>query len=102
MTTKTVYLVEFKGDGYYAKKQPTYEWCFTPNPEEATQYASLATAEKRGLQRGQQFRIVEMRIKTLTEVMNISDWTSKLQKYAEKKVANGPAEKITLASLTSK
>ena len=101
-TAKTVFLVEFKDKGYYAKKQPHYEWSFAHTPAEAAQYATESAAEKRGLQQGGQFRIVELLIKTETKVTDISEWTSKLLKHGEKKAAQGPAEKITLASLITK
>lgn len=43
-----VYCVFFEEHGYYAKDQPTYEWCFTDDPEKANVYRSLGGAFERG------------------------------------------------------
>lgn len=44
----TIYCVWFKDHGYYAKNQPTYEWCFTPDKEKANVYQTLDGAYARG------------------------------------------------------
>lgn len=43
----TVYLVKFDR-GYYAKKQPNYNWSFTDDPLQAHQYSKPEKAEERG------------------------------------------------------
>lgn len=44
----TIYCVWFKDHGYYAKHQPTYEWCFTSDKEKANVYQTLDGARARG------------------------------------------------------
>jgi hypothetical protein len=46
MKQKTIFLVKFEG-GYYADKQPHYDWSFTSDPNLAKQYGSRKTAEAR-------------------------------------------------------
>jgi hypothetical protein len=41
------YVVEWIDRGYYAKHQPTYEWCFTNDIQKAAAYKSLKSAEQR-------------------------------------------------------
>lgn len=41
-----VFLVKFNR-GYYAEKQPNYEWSFTDDPLLAKQYKSMKTAKER-------------------------------------------------------
>lgn len=48
MIKKTVYLVKFD-KGYYAKKQPKYEWSFTDDPYLATHYKTRNAAIERGV-----------------------------------------------------
>lgn len=48
MIKNTVYLVKFDR-GYYAKKQPKYEWSFTDDPYLATHYKTLDAAIERGV-----------------------------------------------------
>ena len=48
MIKNTVYLVKFN-QGYYAKKQPKYEWSFTDDPYLATHYKTRNAAEERGV-----------------------------------------------------
>lgn len=98
--TKTVYLVEFEGSGYYAKKQPTYEWCFTKNVDEAYQYSTRKGANSRGMDSiSKHFRIVELKVEIISEVIIASDWASPAEIRAGKIVDGGPNEKITLSSL---
>lgn len=47
MNSKTVYLVKFDR-GYYAAKQPNYDWSFTADPSLAKQYKTLKKAQERG------------------------------------------------------
>lgn len=42
------YVVEWKDVGYYAQKQPTYEWCFTKDIAKAKPYKSQKLANERG------------------------------------------------------
>lgn len=42
-----LYLAEVEGKGYYARSQPTYEWCFTTDVTKAAIYRSLRTAQYR-------------------------------------------------------
>ena len=44
---KTVYLVKFDR-GYYANKQPEYNWTFTDDPYLAKTYKTFEQAENRG------------------------------------------------------
>jgi hypothetical protein len=70
--TSTVYLVEWEGFGFYAGVQASYQWCFTPDPELATQYrtvkAARAAAERACSNRfgndqpSARYRIVEARL----------------------------------------
>lgn len=41
-----IYLVKFD-KGYYAQKQPTYEWCYTDNPQEALRYKTFKAAKEK-------------------------------------------------------
>ena len=43
----TLLLVEWEGRGYYAKAQPSYNWCFTADREKALSYASEKAAMQR-------------------------------------------------------
>lgn len=43
---KTVYLVKFD-KGYYAAKQPNYEWSYTDDPLLAAQYKTAKAATER-------------------------------------------------------
>ena len=43
---KTIFLVKFN-KGYYAKKQPHYDWSFTDDPMLAQQYITEKTAKER-------------------------------------------------------
>lgn len=47
MEQKTVYLVKFDL-GYYAKKQPNYEWSYTNDPFLAATFKSVIVARGRG------------------------------------------------------
>ena len=46
--TKTVYLVKFDC-GYYAEKQPHYDWSFTDDPMLANKYKTAKKAKERGV-----------------------------------------------------
>ena len=46
MQVQTVYIVKFD-KGYYAKKQPTYEWCYTDDILEAYTWKSLTAAKSK-------------------------------------------------------
>lgn len=45
--TETRYLVHFDGLGYYAAKQPNYEWSFTHDMNEAQMYKTIKKAQDR-------------------------------------------------------
>ena len=47
MTKSTVYLVKFDL-GYYADKQPNYEWSYTDDPLLAKRFKTMTKAEERG------------------------------------------------------
>ena len=47
MNEQTVYLVKFDL-GYYAKKQPNYEWSYTADPYLAASYQNERKAKERG------------------------------------------------------
>jgi len=46
-TTETVYLVKFDR-GYYAAKQPNYQWSFTDDMLSALTYKTFKKAQERG------------------------------------------------------
>jgi hypothetical protein len=47
ISEETVYLVKFER-GYYAAKQPHYDWSFTDNPSLAQKYKTVKNANERG------------------------------------------------------
>ena len=47
MKSKTIYLIKFP-NGYYAKKQPNFDWSFTDDIYLANQYSQWKTAVERG------------------------------------------------------
>ena len=76
MNNQVVYLVKFDS-GYYAQKQPHYEWSYTDDPAQACQYKTLAKATERGewgvgLVTGRQsnFTIEKFVVKTVMERVN--------------------------------
>lgn len=42
-----LYLAEVYGKGYYARSQPTYEWCFTRDMSKAATYRTMENAQAR-------------------------------------------------------
>jgi hypothetical protein len=47
ISEETVYFVKFDC-GYYAAKQPHYDWSFTDNPSLAQKYKTIKNAKERG------------------------------------------------------
>ena len=47
VTTETRYLAHFDGQGYYAEKQPNYEWSFTDDVNKALWYKTAEKAQDR-------------------------------------------------------
>lgn len=45
----TLFLVEWEGKGFYAKSQPTYDWCYTTDREKAQPYRSEKAAMERAI-----------------------------------------------------
>jgi hypothetical protein len=47
ISEETIYFVKFDC-GYYAAKQPHYDWSFTDNPSLAQKYKTIKNAKERG------------------------------------------------------
>lgn len=72
------FVVEF--DGFYAEKQPNYDWSFTYNVEDAKLYKTLKAANERGewglklKKYGKKYRLVKVEI--ITAIKGSDDWIS--------------------------
>jgi hypothetical protein len=77
--TETVYLVKFDC-GYFAAKQPHYDWSFTDDPILAQKYKTMKKAKKRG-ERGlilgsnpsQSYAIEKFTMKTVFEFKGVEE-----------------------------
>lgn len=109
-SNEIVYLVEFADFGFYAKKQPEYDWSFTTKADEANQYKTQKAAIERGVDGvgvyGRPYRIVELSIFTEMNIHGEYNWVSKQDLHdvaarakAEKKKNDGPNEVISLRTL---
>jgi hypothetical protein len=68
----THYVVEFDGQGYYAKRQPAYDWSFTPNIEDANTYKTLKGARDRAIQGKALGKSVIVRIRPINVAVAVS------------------------------
>jgi len=74
--SETVYLVKFDR-GYYATKQPNYQWSYTDNPHLAKIYKTRKKAEERGewglskiTDNDLRYEIEQYTVKTIMELYN--------------------------------
>ena len=99
------YVVEWQGFGYYAKAQPTYEWCVTSDLEKAATYKR----EKGALERacgcnfgsGQPSKTYRLTIVDGNfNVLSVGEWTTKPIPKPKEKQSKDP--EISLEMLMGK
>ena len=103
--TVTLYLAEAEGKGYYARRQPTYEWCFTTNIAEAATYRTAKGAQDRlaSYKHGSGHGHSPWRVVKVDGNLNILEQPPfQIFPVPKPKSASEKGETISLASLTKK